>query len=560
MSTDFSKKRNILEGDEGAQQRAIYKCMGYTNDDLEKPMIGVVNTWNTACPGQFTLKQVADSVKAGIYKAGGTPVEYCTVGPCDGIADGNDGMMYILPTRDVIAHSVEVMTMSHQLDGIVLLGGCDKIVPGLLIGAASINIPAIFVASGPMMPGKFEGKDIDINQIMIGLGAYKAGKITKEQYEELEAEACPGPGSCQMMGTANTMCAFAEAIGLALPGCAAIPAVNGGRLRIAQESGSAIVELVKNDVKALDIITHKSIQNGIRVCMAVGGSTNLFLHATALAQAAGIDFDIKEFNTLNDSTPNICALIPASDYTMTDFWSAGGVPAVMKELENILNTAEMTVNQKSVGENLTTAKNKNTDVIRSVKNAFRETGGLAVVTGNLAPDTGITRPSVIADECMYMQGSANVFDSEKELFDAITNDEIKEGDIVVVRYEGPKGGPGMREMFVPLELLKGMGLERKTAVITDGRFSGSNSGCFIGHICPEAADGGPIAIVQDGDIIAIDINKRSVNIELSDEEIAERLKKWKKPEPRIKKGYLAFYSSQVSPACEGAAMGINYKK
>ena len=553
------KKRNILEGDEGAQQRAIYKCMGYIDDDLKRPMIAVVNSWNTACPGQFNLMDVAQSVKNGIYRAGGTPVEFGTIGPCDGIADGNDGMMYILPTRDVIAQSVEVMTLSHQLDAAVLLCSCDKIVPGMLMAAARMNLPTIIVAGGPMLAGTFERKKIDINQIMIGLGAYRAGKLSKEQYEELEAEACPGPGSCQMMGTANTMCTIAEAIGLSLPGSSAIPAVNAGRLRSAMQSGIQIVELVKNGIKARDIMTRKSLENAIRVAMAVGGSTNMFLHIMALAFDLGIDFKMEEFNSLSDSTPYICSLIPASDYTMEDYWAAGGTAAVMKELESLLHIDCITVTGKNIKENLKTVRNKNPEVIRPINKAYAQTGGLAVLRGNLAPDTGITRPAVISKECWKMQGPARVYDSEKELFKALAKKDIKSGDIIVVRYEGPKGGPGMREMFVPMELIKGMGMEKEVALITDGRFSGSNSGLFVGHICPEAADGGPIAIIQNGDIINIDIEKRTINVKLADEEINNRLKKWVKPKPRIEDGYLAFYSQVVKPACEGAVVGVRKK-
>jgi len=549
-------KRNILEGDEGAQQRALYKCMGYTNDDLKRPMIAVVNSWNTACPGQFNLRDVAQSVKNGIYRAGGTPVEFGTIGPCDGVADGNEGMMYILPIRDVIAQSVEVMTLSHQLDAVVLLCSCDKIVPGMLMAAARLNLPAIIVAGGPMLAGVFEGRKIDVNQIMIGLGAYNAGKLTKEQYEELEAEACPGPGSCQMMGTANTMCTIAEAIGLSLPGSAAIPAVNAGRLRVAMESGIQIVELVKKGIKARDIMTRESLENAIRVAMAVGGSTNLFLHMMALAFDLGIDFKMEEFNRLSDTTPYICSLIPASNYTMEDYWAAGGAAAVMKELKSILHTDCLTVTGKTVKENLKSIRNKNPEVIHPIEKAYDKTGGLAVLAGNLAPDTGITRPAVIAKECWKMQGPARVFDSEKELFKALAKNDIKSGDIIVVRYEGPKGGPGMREMFVPMELIKGMGMEKEVALITDGRFSGSNSGLFVGHICPEAADGGPIAIIKDGDVIDIDVEKRTINVRLSNEEINNRLKNWIKPKPRIKEGYLAFYAQVVKPACEGAVVGV----
>jgi len=551
----FDKKSNILLGDKGAQNRALYKSMGFTQDDLERPMIGIVNTWNNACPGQFNLRLVADSVKNGIYREGGTPVEYGTIGPCDGIANGSDGMMYILPARDCIAQSTEVMTMSHQLDGVVLLGGCDKIVPGLLMAAARMNLPAIFLASGPMMHGRYHGKNIDVNQIMIGLGALNAGKITRENYIELEGEACPGPGSCTMMGTANTMCAVAEALGLSLPGSSAIPAIHSARLRIAHESGRQIVKLVKKGIKARDILTINSIENSIKVAMAIGGSTNLFLHILALCFDLGINFNIDEFNRLSDITPTICHLIPASDYTMIDYWEAGGTLVVMKELEKILNTDCLTVTGKSIKENLKNVVNKNTDVIKTLESAYSSTGGLAVLRGNLAPDSGITRPAVIAKECWHMRGSAKVFDSEKDLCAAISNNEIKFGNILVIRYQGPKGGPGMREMYMPLELLKGMGLEKEVAVITDGRFSGSNSGCFVGHICPEAADGGPIAVVENDDIIDIDINKRTISIELKEGVIKKRLKQWGKPIPKIKEGYLAFYSQVVRPACEGAVVG-----
>lgn len=554
----FEQKRNILAGDEGAQQRSLYKSIGFTQDDLERPMIGVVNTWNNACPGQFNLRQVADSVKSGIYRAGGTPVEYGTIGPCDGIADGNDGMMYILPSRDCIAQSTEVMTMSHQLDGVVLLGGCDKIVPGLLMAAARMDLPAILVASGPMMPGRYHGKDIDVNQIMIGLGAYNAGKISRQDYMELEGEACPGPGSCTMMGTANTMCAVAEALGLSLPGSSAIPAVHSARLRSAQEAGKQIVDLVKDKITARDILTSRSIENSIRVAMSIGGSTNLFLHILALCFDLGIDFGIDEFNRISDTTPVISQLIPASEYTMIDYWEAGGTLSVMKELKSMLDLDCLTVTGNTVGENLKTAVNKNTDIIRPLNKAYSPTGGLAVLRGNLAPDSGITRPAVIARECWHMRGPAKVYDSEKEVFGAISRNEIKPKDILVIRYEGPRGGPGMREMFVPLELLKGMGLEKEVAVITDGRFSGSNSGCFVGHICPEAADGGPISIIRNGDIIDIDVGKRTINVDLEDSEIELRLKKWKKPEPRIREGYLAFYSQVVKPACQGAVVGARF--
>ena len=551
--------RNIFAGDEGSQQRALMKCMGYTEDDLTRPIIGIANTYNTGCPGQINLRRVAEAVKEGIYRAGGTPVEFGAIGPCDGIADGNDGMRYILPSRDTLANSIECMVKSHQMDGVVMLGGCDKILPGVMLAAASMNLPAIVVDGGPMLPGDLNGQALTVDDVISNLGALQKGTMTREEYNEIYEAALPGDGSCAMMGTANTMCCFAEAIGLSLPGSAAIPAVYGARYQSAKEAGIRIVGMVKEGLKPRDIITKASLKNAIRTCMAFGGSTNIFLHAMALANAAGIDLNIREFNEMSDTTPTIAPVFPASKYTLLDFYKAGGVAAVMKELGDLLDTTQMTCTGKTVAENLSKIKNKNPDVIRPVDKAYSDNGGLAVVTGNICPDTGVTRPAVIAPECWKMTGPARVFDSELDLFEAISKFEIKDGDIIVVRYEGPKGGPGMRETYVPLELLKGMGMDRTTAIITDGRFSGCNSGCFVGHMCPEAADGGPIAILRDGDIIDIDIAARTVNVRLSDEEIAERFKTWVKPAPRAEEGYLAFYSQIVGPACEGAYVGVKSK-
>ncbi|MDD5621882.1 MAG: dihydroxy-acid dehydratase [Actinomycetota bacterium] len=547
--------RRILEGDEGAQLRSLYKSMGYTNDDLRRPMIGVVNSWNTACSGQFNLRAVAESVKNGIYRAGGTPVEFGTIGPCDGIGIGNNGMKYILPSRDLIAQSVEVMASAHSLDAVVLLGSCDKIVPGLLMAAARLNIPAILVPGGPMLPGKFENKFIDVNQVMINLGALYSGKLTKEKFKELERVACPTSGSCQMMGTANTFCSFSEAIGMSLPSSAAIPAVYSERLHSAQDAGKKILELFQKNIRPRDIMTKEAIINGIRVAMAVGGSTNLILHTMALVNSLDIDFKIDEFNDISDSTPYLCSLAPADNSkTMIDYYFAGGAAVVMKELESLLDLNCITVSGNTLKENLKVIINKDNEMIRPISRSFRNTGGLAILRGNLAPDSAVTRPAVIAKECRQMCGPAKVFNSENEFFKAINKSAIKEGDVIVVRYEGPRGGPGMREMFIPLEIIKGMGLEGKVAIITDGRFSGSNSGSFVGHICPEAADGGPIASVKDGDIIDIDIDKKTINMRVSDDEIKNRLKNISEVKRDIGNGYLSFYVKHVSPSSKGAVL------
>lgn len=549
------KKKNILTSDSGARARALYKSMGYTSGDLTCPMIGIVNTNNTACPGQFNLNQVSESVKSGIYRAGGTPVEFGTIGPCDGIANGNIGMRYILPTRDIIAQSIEVMAGSHQLDGLVLLGSCDKIVPGLLMAAARTNLPAIIVTGGPMMAGNFEGKKIDVNQVTIALGKYKNGTISKKDYQKVEDSACPTPGSCTMMGTANTVCAISEALGMTLPGSSTIPAYHSARLRSAQDAGIKIVELVKEGITAKDILTQGAIENGIRLALAISGSTNLVLHMLALCYDLEIDFDIYDFNGLSDSTPTIVKLLPASPYTMIDYFEAGGTLSAMKKLEPILKTGCLTVTGTTLRENLKSIEDIKSDVIKDMDSPYDKTGGLAILKGNLAPKSAVTRPSVIDKNYHHFIGPAKVFESETSLIDAILKDKIIPGDIIVIRYEGPKGGPGMPEMYTPLELLKGMGLGKEVALITDGRFSGSNSGCFAGHICPEAADGGPIAVVEDGDIIEIDIKKRKVNVELDDNQIKDRLSKLKKPEPKIKKGYLALYQKIVKPAYMGAVIG-----
>lgn len=542
----------------GALTRALYKGMGYSDSDLKKPIIAIVNSWNTVCPGQFNLNQVAQAVREGIREAGGMPVEFGTIGPCDGIAQGHNGMKFILPCRDVIASSVELMIEAHQIDGMVLLGSCDKIVPGMLMAAARLNLPTIIVTGGPMETGKYKGQNVDVNTIEVATGAYKAGKITEEEFKEIENSVCPGPGSCQMIGTANTMCCLTEAIGLSLPGSAAVPAVAAKRLVIARESGKQIISLVEKGITAGQIITKESIENAIKVGLAIGGSTNLVLHILALAYEAGVQLDIEEFDNLSLKTPYIASLVTASKYDMIDFYRVGGIPVVMKELMPLLNKHCVTVTGYSVETNINNLNPPDPDgeIIKSLKEPFSPTGGLAVLKGNLAPGTAIAKPAAIPEDRLVCSGPAKVFDSEEELIAAIYDGKIKPGDIIVVRYEGPKGGPGMREMYTPLKLLDGFGLAESVFLITDGRFSGSNKGGFIGHICPEAAEGGPIALVKDGDIININIKRRSITLEIPEDELEIRRAGWTKKEPKVKKGYLALYAKMVSSANKGAILSL----
>lgn len=550
------RSREFRNSPAGALTRALYKGMGYSDNDLKKPIIAVANSWNTVCPGQFNLNQVAQAVREGISEAGGMPVEFGTIGPCDGIAQGHKGMKFILPCRDVIANSVELMVEAHQIDGMVLLGSCDKIVPGMLMAAARLNLPTIIVTGGPMETGKYRGQNVDVNTIEVATGAYKAGRITEEEFKEMENSVCPGPGSCQMMGTANTMCCLTEAIGLSLPGSAAVPAVAAKRLVIARESGRQIISLVEKGIAAGQIITKESIENAIKVGLAIGGSTNLVLHILALAHEAGIQLDIDEFDSLSLKTPYIASLVTASKYDMVDFYRVGGIPTVMKELMPLLNKHCVTVTGHSIKANINNLNPPDPDgeIIKSLKKPFKPTGGLAVLKGNLAPGTAIAKPAAIPEDRLVCSGPAKVFDAEEDLIAAIHDGKIKSGDIIVVRYEGPKGGPGMREMYTPLKLLDGYELAESVFLITDGRFSGSNKGGFIGHICPEAAEGGPIALVKDGDIISIDINRRNITLEVPDDEIEIRRAGWTKKEPKVKKGYLALYAKIVSSANKGAIL------
>lgn len=547
------RSKEILSRPEWSKIRALYKSMGYSDYDLDRPLIGVANSWNQVVPGHVNLREVSEHVKQGIHQAGATPVEFGVIAACDGIANGHDGMHCILPTRELIANDVEMMVQAHRLDGVVLLGSCDKIVPGMLMAAARLDVPAIMVVGGPMLGGcEFDGRASDVTSLFEALGMLKAGKIDEATYAKLEDCVAPGCGSCSFLGTANTMCCVAEAIGMCLPGSATIPAANAARLRTAQESGRHIVKLVKEGITALQIINRNAIENAIRVVMAIGGSTNTALHLPAIAYEANCEITMDLFDELSRSTPYIAKMNPAAAPNVPDFHHAGGVPAVMKEVLPLLHDDTLTVTGRTIGENVAHAEVKDPSIIKTVANPWAREGGLAVLRGNLAPDTGVTKPAAIAPEMHEFTGRARCFNSEEEADQSILNGRVREGEVIVIRYEGPKGGPGMREMAKPMKLLYGRGLALGTALVTDGRFSGTNNGCFVGHVSPEAAEGGPIAVVQDGDLITIDIPNRSLHVHLSEEQIKGRLAGWQRPEPKFKNGYLALYSRLAQSADKGA--------
>jgi len=549
----FWRSKEILQRPEWSLVRGLYKSMGYSDYDLERPLIGIANSWNRVVPGHYNLNLVSDYVKQGVHQAGGTPVEFGVIAACDGIAQGHAGMHYILPTRDLIANDIEMMVEAHRLDAVVLLGSCDKIVPGMLMAAARLDVPAIFVAGGPMAGGcEFDGRAADMTSLTEGLAMLKSGRIDEEAYRLLEDCAGPGCGSCSFLGTANTMCCLAEGLGLSLPGSATIPATQADRLRTAQESGRQIVRLVQQGITARQIINQKGIENAIRVNAAIGGSTNAILHMLAIAYEADWDLTVDAFEELSRTTPHLARMNPAATPNVPDFHHAGGVPAVMKEILPLLHGDALTVSGKPVAENVARAEIRDRAVIRTMADPWSQGGGLAVLRGNLAPDTAITKPAAIKPEMHKFTGRAHCFDSEEAANRAILGGQVVEGEVVVIRYEGPKGGPGMREMYIAMKLLYGRGLALKTALVTDGRFSGTNNGCFVGHISPEAAEGGPLAVVQDGDRITIDIPNRKLHLQVADGEIKERLAKWKRPEPKFKKGYLALYARLAESADKGA--------
>jgi len=549
----FWRSKEILQRPEWSLVRGLYKSMGYSDYDLERPLIGIANSWNRVVPGHYNLNLVSDYVKQGVHQAGGTPVEFGVIAACDGIAQGHAGMHYILPTRDLIANDIEMMIEAHRLDAVVLLGSCDKIVPGMLMAAARLDVPAILVAGGPMAGGcEFDGRAADMTSLTEGLAMLKSGRIDEEAYRLLEDCAGPGCGSCSFLGTANTMCCLAEGLGLSLPGSATIPATQADRLRTAQESGRQIVRLVQQGITARQIINQKGIENAIRVNAAIGGSTNAILHMLAIAYEADWDLTVDAFEELSRTTPHLARMNPAAAPNVPDFHHAGGVPAVMKEILPLLHGDALTVSGKPVAENVARAEIRDRAVIRTMADPWSQGGGLAVLRGNLAPDTAITKPAAIKPEMHKFTGRAHCFDSEEAANRAILGGQVVEGEVVVIRYEGPKGGPGMREMYIAMKLLYGRGLALKTALVTDGRFSGTNNGCFVGHISPEAAEGGPLAVVQDGDQITIDIPNRKLHLQVADGEIKERLAKWKRPEPKFKKGYLALYARLAESADKGA--------
>ncbi|MBN1872634.1 MAG: dihydroxy-acid dehydratase [Anaerolineae bacterium] len=547
------RSKAVLKRPDYSMHRALYKSMGYSDYDLERPLIGIANSWNRITPGHYNLNHVSEYVKQGIFQAGGTPIEFGVIAPCDGIAQAHIGMHFILPSRDLIANDVEMMVEAHQLDAVVLLGSCDKIVPGMLMAAARLDIPAILVVGGPMEGGcMFDERAADTTSLTEGLGMLRNGKIDEATYLKLENHAAPTCGSCSFLGTANTMCCVAEAIGMCLPGSATIPAMQANRLRSAQAAGRQIVYLVEQGITARAIINEKGIENAIRVSTAIGGSTNVALHIPAIGYEADWKVTMDRFEELCRTTPYIAKMNPAAAPNVPDFHAAGGVPAVMKEILPLLHGDAMTVTGKSVAENVAGAVVHDRGIIKPLSAPWQAGGGIAVLRGNLAPDSAITKPAAIKPEMHTFTGAARCFDYEEAAIEAILEGKVEAGNVVVIRYEGPKGGPGMREMYTAMKLLYGRGLALTTAVVTDGRFSGTNNGCFVGHISPEAAEGGPLAIVQDGDTITIDIPTRGLHLHVSDEEIQTRLASWQPPEPKFKRGYLSLYARLAESADKGA--------
>lgn len=549
------RSKDILSRPRWSKVRALFKSMGYSDYDLERPLIGVANSWNNLVPGHFNLRQVGEKVKQGISQAGGTPVEFGVIACCDGVANGHQGMRYILPSRDLIANSVEVMVQAHRLDAVVLLGSCDKIVPGMLMAAARLDLPAILLNGGPSEGGcMFDGRSADITSLNEALGMLSAGSISDEEFAALEEQVMPTCGSCSFLGTANTMGCVAEALGLALPGSATIPATHAARLRVAQQAGRRIVEMVRQELNSRQVIDRESIENALRLSAALGGSTNVALHLPAIAHEAGVRISMDELDRLFSSTPQVAKVYPAAPANVPDFHAAGGVPAVLKEILPLLHGEAKSVTGKSLRENLADTPDGDRAIIRSLAEPWSERGGLAVLRGNLAPDTAVTKPGAIDPAMHSFQGRARCFDQEEDANQAILDGVIQEGEVLVIRYEGPKGGPGMREMATAMKLLRGRGLALKTALVTDGRFSGTNNGCFVGHVSPEAMEGGPIALVEDGDIISIDIPQRKLALEVDDKELETRRASWQKPEPRIASGYLALYSQLASSAAQGGVL------
>lgn len=550
------RSENVTKGCEHAPHRSLFYAMGYTKEELDRPLIGVVSAHSEIVPGHINLDKIADAVKAGVRMAGGTPVLIPAIGVCDGIAMGHIGMKYSLASRELICDSVETMANAHQLDGLVLVPNCDKIVPGMVMAAARLDIPAVVVSGGPMLAGTFEGQEVSLSKMFEAVGSYKAGLISEEKLEQCAEGCCPGCGSCAGMYTANSMNCLCESLGIALPGNGTIPAVSGQRIQLAKHAGMAVMHLVENHITMRQILTRTAIRNALACDMALGCSSNSVLHLLAIANEAGIELDLNLFNEVSQQVPNLCHLAPAGPTHIQDLNAAGGIPAVQQELirGGYVDPSAMTVTGKTVGENTAGAKILDSRAIRSLEDPYSKTGGIQILCGNLAQKGCVVKRSAVAPEMLCHEGPARVFDSEEQAIDAIYNGRIHDGDVVVIRYEGPKGGPGMREMLNPTSALAGMGLDKTVALITDGRFSGASRGASIGHVSPEAADGGVIGLVREGDLIQIDIPAASIHLAVSDEELERRRAEYVKPEPHVKTGWLARYAKLVSGAEKGAIM------
>ncbi|HNW93519.1 MAG TPA: dihydroxy-acid dehydratase [bacterium] len=550
------RSHQMTRGIDKAPHRSLFKAMGYTDEELARPLIGIANSANEIIPGHIHLDRIVAAVKAGIYAAGGTPIVFSTIGVCDGIAMNHQGMKYSLASRELVADSVESMAMAHPFDGLVLVPNCDKIVPGMLMAALRLNIPAVVVSGGPMLPGKWRGKKADLITVFEGMGGVRTGKYSEAELTELEQCACPGCGSCAGMFTANSMNCLTEVIGLGLPGNGTIPAVAAARIRLAKQAGMAILNLVQRNITPRQIATEQAFRNAMAVDMALGCSTNTVLHLPAIAHEANITLDLERFNDISRSTPHIVSLSPAGPHHLVDLDEAGGVPAVIKELAaaGMIALDALTVTGRTVGENIAAAAVRDRTVIHPLSDPYHAEGGIAVLRGTLAPDGAVVKQSAVAPAMMVNTGTARVFDGEDAAYAAIVAGEIKAGDIVVLRYEGPRGGPGMREMLSPTAVIAGMGLDTSVALITDGRFSGGTRGAAIGHVSPEAAAGGPIALVRDGDRISIDIPRRKLDLLVDDAELARRKAQWQAPAPKVTTGYLARYARMVTSASTGAVV------
>ena len=556
------KSDNVKSGMQQAPHRSLFNALGMTQEEMKKPLVGIVSSYNEIVPGHMNLDKIVNAVKLGVAMAGGTPVVFPAIAVCDGIAMGHTGMKYSLVTRELIADSTECMAKAHQFDALVMIPNCDKNVPGLLMAAARINVPTVFVSGGPMLAGHVDGRKRSLSSMFEAVGAYEAGKMTAEKVEEYVNKVCPTCGSCSGMYTANSMNCMTEVLGMGLQGNGTIPAVYSERIRLAKHAGMKVMELLKNNVRPSDIMTKKAFLNCLTVDMALGCSTNTMLHLPAIAHEAGVELNMDIANEISAKTPNLCHLAPAGPTYMEDLNEAGGVYAVMNELskKGLLYEDQITVTGKTVGENIKDVRNLNPEVIRPIDNPYMAQGGIAVLKGNIAPDTGIVKQSAVVPEMMVHEGPARVFDCEEDAIKAIKGGDIVPGDVVVIRYEGPKGGPGMREMLNPTSAIAGMGLGDSVALITDGRFSGASRGASIGHVSPEAAVGGPIALIEEGDIIKIDIPNNSLNVDVTDEELAKRKEKWQPREPKITDGYLRRYAALVTSGNRGAVLDVDQLK